>query len=133
MKIGRGETNHLFVDVDGTLLSWPPPGRPGGPTEEQRKNARAYLRSEAFEAAWLPKVDTVLVENVRQWHKASGGTLVIWSMGGAEHAAMARDFCGLPLLRVVCIGKPDLAVDDNPLVWSKHRLDVVGPGEFRVP
>lgn len=133
MKIGRGETNHLYVDVDGTLLVWPKPGNPGGPTDAQKANAWAYLRGEAHDAAVLPTINAQLVSRIKDWHARSGGNLMIWSMGGSYHSELARRFCGLEHERVFCLAKPDLAVDDNPLVWSKRRLDVVGPNDFTVP
>ena len=114
MKIGRGETNHLYCDVDGTLLIWPT--KPGAPQPGE-----------------IPKVNAELVANVKAWHKDSGGVLVIWSMGGPAHAVMARDLCEFGVERVICIGKPDLAIDDNPHVWGKRGPLVSAPEAFKVP
>lgn len=133
MKIGRGETNHLFVDVDGTLLMWPAPGRPGAPTDEQRHRLIAALLAGVKEWDGMPTINRRLVESVKAWHAASGGTLVIWSMGGTPHAIAARDICDFGSERVLCIAKPDLAIDDNPHVWGKRGVLVDSPDAFKVP
>lgn len=132
MKVGRGETNHLFVDVDGTLLVWGAPGRPGAPTSSQRHNALAALSGDFHDPELMPTRNERLVEQVKAWHR-SGGTLVIWSMGGPAHADMARRLCGFGEERVLCIGKPDLAIDDNPAVWGKGSVLVTAPDAFTAP
>lgn len=86
VKIGRGETNHLYVDVDGTLLIWPT--NPGSPRPGEQ-----------------PRINVELVECIKRWQSVSGGQLVIWSMGGVKHCEMAAELCGFI---GVCIAKPDL-------------------------
>lgn len=130
MKVGRGETNHLFVDVDGTLLIWPK--TPGSAEGVVRTNAIAARAGEPHDTAILPKVNKRLVEQLRAWH-AAGGVIVIWTLGGKAWAEMARDFCGLQgLERVICMAKPDLAIDDNPHLWGEGSVLVVAPDAFKV-
>lgn len=104
MKVGRGETNHVFVDVDGTLLIWPT--RAGSPLPGE-----------------TPMVNLPLVAALRRW-AAAGGRIVIWTMGGLAHAEMARQLCGLD---AICIPKPDLVVDDGPLL---KKFPVATPTGF---
>lgn len=96
VKIGRGETNHLYVDVDGTLLIWPTVA--GSPRSGE-----------------TPKVNEALVDCIKRWLKVSKGRLVIWSMGGPEHAELAATLCGFDTC--ICIAKPDLVIDD-----AAHKL-----------
>lgn len=130
MRIGRGETNSLFVDVDGTLLMWPEPGRPGGPTADQRLQLATQLLIGILQWPGMPTINRRLVHEIKEWHRASGGTLVIWSMNGAAHATGARDLCEFGKEGVLCIAKPDLAIDDNPHVWSKGSMLVAAPDAF---
>lgn len=97
MKLNRYDV--LYVDVDGTLLRWPglKPGRvprPGEPGHGAR-----------------PTVNAELVAALKEWHRA-GRTLVVWSHGGAEHARMAANLCGLS--PAACLPKPRAAIDDAP-------------------
>lgn len=112
MKLGRGKSDHLYVDVDGALLIWPT--NPGAP-----------------QAGEVPKVNDRLVAEIKSWLLLDNkNSLVIWSMGGAAHADMARRLCGFE--NAICIRKPGLAIDDNLFVWGKRKLDVVLPHEFKV-
>lgn len=108
MKVGRGETNHVYVDVDGTLLIWPT--RPGAPQPGE-----------------TPRVNSALVDCLKSWQRSSGGRIVVWTMGGCAHAEMAADLCGLE--SVTCIAKPDLVIDDGP-EFFKRKLPVQSPEEF---
>lgn len=107
MKLGRGETNHVFVDVDGTLLIWPT--TPGSPRPGE-----------------TPAVNADLVRRLKSW-QARGMRIVIWTMGGVQHAELARDLCGLA--GALCIAKPDIAIDDAGDGF-KRKLPVVLPAEF---
>lgn len=128
MSVGRGETNHVFVDVDGTLLVWPT--KPGSPHSLELEAARRFARGEplsALQAARLPRVNAELVRALKLWQEQTGGTIVIWTMGGRAHAELARTLCWLD--GAVCIAKPDLAVDDAGEAFRK-KLPVCLPGDF---
>lgn len=103
-RVGRGLTDHVFVDVDGTLLDWR--GAVCGTWEAK------------------PTINQRLVAELKKWKEKRGGTLVVWSTGGPSHAKRAADYCGLDAL---CIGKPDIAVDD----WL--NLPLCTPHEFSCP
>lgn len=124
--VGRGLTNYVYVDVDGTLLLWP--GNPGAPTQQQVENAMKAYRSEPFFDELMPAVNVELVDRLKDWQQRSGGCIVIWSMGGKAHAEMARAFCGL--LMATCLAKPDIAIDDGGENFLR-KLPVVLPGNFR--
>lgn len=106
--LGRGETNHIYVDVDGTLLIWPTV--PGSPRPGE-----------------TPRVNKQLVRRLKDYQARYGAQLVIWTMGGTKHAEMARERCGLD--GAICIAKPDLAVDDAGDGFKK-KLPVVLPADF---
>lgn len=97
----------LYVDVDGTLLLWPG-DRPG----------RVPRRGEPHYGE-PPAVNTSLVTELKRWHQPPR-TLVIWSHGGAAHAAMAANLCGLS--PAACLPKPSCAIDDA----SEKRLKQFG-------
>lgn len=102
LGVGRNETDHVYVDVDGTLLSEP--------------NEHGV-----YGVNWR------LVAKLKKW-MAAGGKVVIWTMGGVHHAEMARGLCGLE--GAICVAKPDLMIDDASakFFWKKHRI--VLPDEF---
>ena len=129
-RVGRGITDHVFVDVDGTLLIWPTKG--GGATGNELSAFRTACTGGQCDARLLPKVNVALVSELQEWQRRRNGRIVIWTMGGPDHANMARVFCGLEG-DVLCIGKPDLIVDDagQALIAKKHR--VVMPQDFRCP
>lgn len=102
---GRWVTNHVFCDVDGTLLLWPTV--PGSPQPGE-----------------TPTVNVELVEALRAWKRESGGTIVLWSRGGTAHADMARALCAI---EAVCIAKPDLMIDDADPMLLKKKLLLVKP------
>lgn len=109
MKVGRGETDHVFVDVDGTLLIWPT--NPGAPRPGE-----------------VPTVNTRLVAMLKEAQRR-GLKVVIWTMGGQAHAEMARRLCGLE--GAICIPKPDIVIDDAPDFFKK-KLPAVKPEFFGV-
>lgn len=95
------ETNHVFCDVDGTLLIWPT--KPGSPRPGE-----------------VPQVNRRLVTEIKRWQQRSNGILVIWSRRGLEHARMAMNLCGLD---AVCVAKPDIMIDDaDPMTFRKATL-----------
>lgn len=91
----------VYVDVDGTLLLWP--GRSPG----------AVPRPAEAGHGEPPAVNEPLVDVVKKWHR-DGRTPVVWSQGGAKHARMAADLCGLA--PGACLRKPAAVVDDH-LTW----------------
>jgi hypothetical protein len=105
VKLGRGETGHVFVDVDGTLLIWPT--RPGSPRPGE-----------------TPSVNRPLVDALKRW-TATGGRVVIWTMGGIAHAEMARELCALDA--AVCMAKPDIVVDDGDVL---RKMPFASPAAF---
>lgn len=130
-RVGRGLTDHLYVDVDGTLLIWP--ARGGGATHAETMAARKLWRDEPLteeERRHLPVINAELVRRINAWQAARPtGTLVIWSLGGTEHAKMARDLCGFPS-GTPCIAKPDLMVDDAAGETFAKKFPMVHPDAF---
>lgn len=110
-RVGRGITDHLYVDVDDTLFM----GNGSGP------------------------VNWPLVEEIKKWYsqrEAAGAEpcIVIWTMGGAAHAEEAMMKCDLDMgFRVVCIAKPDLMVDNGGHQWFYNKFRVVLPEAFKAP
>jgi hypothetical protein len=104
-----GRTNHVFCDVDGTLLIWPT--LPGSPRPGE-----------------TPRVNTALVEALRAWQARTGGQLVIWSGGGAKHAEMARELCGL---FAICLAKPEVMIDDAEPALLMKKLRAIKPEKFK--
>ena len=89
----------IFVDIDGTLTSVPT--RMWGPVYPER----------------IAAVQRLI---------ASGREVVLWSGGGTEYVrAFAKKY---DLRPSVCLGKPDMAVDDNPTI--RPRLRIVSPEDF---
>lgn len=107
--MGAGLTNHVFVDVDGTLLIWPTRAGSPGPGE-------------------VPKVNQPLVDQLKAWKVKTGGTLVIWTRGGTAHAEMARKLCGLD---AICVAKPEVTIDDADAPLLAKKLRIVKPHEFK--
>ncbi len=103
----------LFVDVDGTLLFWDEkPGRVtrGVPLEQLHLHCI---------------VNVTLVERLKRWKKP-GNLLVVWSMGGKDHAQWAVKLVGLQGAVDVCLPKPCGLVDDAGDRWNRH-LQFFGP------
>lgn len=95
-KINKDEAI-IYCDVDGTLLIWPNvAGRPG-------RGADDIVNEE-------PKINVGLVQRLKAWKKETGGTIIIWTGGGKEHAEYARRLTGLD---AVCLSKPKYVVDDG--------------------
>ena len=91
----------IFIDIDGTLTTVP--GQKWGPVLPERL---AILRA--------------LI--------ASGREVVLWSGGGSGYArAFAVKY---DLTPTVCIGKPDIVVDDNPTIRPLKRMKIVAPEAF---
>lgn len=133
-RVGRGVNDWVYVDVDGTLLLWPTdPGSPL-PREVEAARRKAYgLNLAPGTEAYLPRVNTTLVNELLRWAAKRKGVVAIWSMGGAEHATLARKLCGLDNFSwVICLAKPDMMVDDGARhLMAKHP--VVLPGDFKCP
>jgi len=91
----------LYVDVDGTLLTWP--GGVGSGTPKPNEQTVAYIRG---------------------WLAQSRARVYIWSFGGAEHAHNAARFCGIENLVSGYIGKPTEILDDDPNIKTRinHRM-----------
>jgi len=140
-RAGRGITDHVCVDVDGTLILWAT--GPGSCTEAEvaaatrNISAIAERRAEEIPAEdrhLVPRVNWPLVEELKKWANRRDGTIVIWTMGGPKHAELAMMLCGLDMgYRVECIAKPDLIVDDagHDKLFARHRA--VLPHEFKCP
>ena len=83
------DTPTVYVDVDGTLLLW---------RERYGKG--------------VPLINEPLVNSLRHQHE--GGTMIyLWSRGGAKHAEMAADFCGIKRIVAGYMHKPQMMVDDD--------------------
>jgi hypothetical protein len=144
-RVGRGITDHVFVDVDGTLLVWPtkPGGASAGEVEAAYRNVNALSsRSPALVIAedrhLVPRVNWDLVEELEAWAARRNGTIVIWTMGGTSHAELAMRCCdwdrgedAFPKVR--CIAKPDVMVDDAKHEKWTARHRVIQPHEFKCP
>jgi len=140
-RVGRGITDHVYVDVDGTLLLWPtkPGGATGGELAAAHRNISAIADQKpedipAADRALVPRVNWPLVEQIKAWANRRNGTIVIWTTGGSEHAELAMMLCGLDMgYLVVCVGKPDLIVDDAHHDKLFARIRAVLPHEFKCP
>ena len=129
-KVGRAITDWVYVDVDGTLLLWP--DEPGHPTKEQTENLKKWWNGKPYNEKLLPKVNKRLVEELEKWQKRRNGTIVIWTMGGEEHAQIALHMTKLISGAVRCMAKPDLMIDDGQRhLMAKHP--VVLPSDFKCP
>ena len=89
----------IFFDIDGTLTSVPT--KMWGPVYPAR----------------IAAVQRLI---------ASGREVILWSGGGTAYARAFAEKYDLPA--AVCIGKPDMAIDDNPTI--RPRLRIVSSGEF---
>lgn len=142
-RVGRGITDTLCVDVDGTLLLWPT--KPGGATPSElaaaHRNVAALAdRTPALvryeDRDYVPSVNWPLVDAIKSWydHRSDAGAsprIIIWTMGGSAHAALAMMCCGFDMgYMVECIGKPDLIIDDakHDKLFASHRA--VLPRDF---
>lgn len=136
-RVGRGITDAVYVDVDGTLLFWPT--SLGGPTPQELRNARDKCAGLPHTPGMLPRVNTRLVGELHRWYvtrvsKGGSPVIVIWSMGGRQHALMAVTFCDFPAaMHIRCLPKPDCIVDDGggALLFKKHPVQL--PHEFMCP
>ena len=91
----------IFIDIDGTLTTVP--GQKWGPV--------------------LPERIAILQALI-----ASGREVVLWSGGGSDYA---RAFAAKhDLTPAVCIGKPDIIVDDNPTMRPLKRMKIIAPEVF---
>ena len=107
------EPSSICVDVDGTLLIWPTV--PGSPRPGE-----------------TPKVNAALVAALRRWKQANPSrVLVVWTMGGAEHARMAVKVAGIGDLCNFAMAKPVAFIDDAPAdLLKRKRVNVVHPDAF---
>lgn len=109
-RIGRGLTDHLYIDVDDTLLK--------GLTRE--------VLSWAF------------VDAVKAWYRqrhdhGASPVIVIWSVGGMKRAQEADVACKFTEegYAVANIAKPDLMIDNGGHEWFYRKFKVVHPDTFR--
>jgi len=94
----------IFVDVDGTL------------TDEQR--AKSVFKSGRREDV-IAKVKKLISE---------GHEIVLWT-GNTKYAKQAAEELGIDA--AVCVGKPDLLVDNQAGTWSRRlRKRMRTPEEF---
>ncbi len=92
----------IFCDVDGTL-------------------------SEDGTRKWAPPRHDVM--EVLSAAIAAGHEVILWSAQGEDYCrAWARRYHLGPH---ACISKPDLAVDDRPLLRGENRLTVIPPEELK--
>lgn len=108
-RVGRGLTDTIYVDVDGTLLGWPLGVNNSEPIINQR-----------------------LVSELLKWRERRNGTLVVWTTGGKKHAEMAAAKCFPGDESIVCMAKPDLIVDDCGQILGT-TIRVALPEEFNAP
>lgn len=140
-RVGRGITDAVYVDVDGTLLLWPT--KVGSPTPEETAAARRMISGDAYEHGkpregdehLCPTINVALVARLKAWYaerEAAGASplIVIWTMGGRQHAELAMMLCDFDMGYCVdCLPKPDVMVDDaGALLMRKHP--VVTPEAF---
>lgn len=105
-------TGTIFVDVDGTLLLWPTVAGAPRPGE-------------------VPTVNQPLVDAIKRWLYAdTARRLVIWTMGGTEHAVMAATICGLPM--AICLAKPEFIIDDADAKLFHKKHFATHPDAFMV-
>ena len=136
-RVGRGITDAVYVDVDGTLLLWPTVQ--GAPSPEELRNARDKVLGLPHTPSMLPRPNARLIAELHRWYVtriAKGGSpvIVIWSMGGRAHALMAAELCDFPrAMHIRCMPKPDCIIDDGgpALLFKKHP--VLQPHEFTCP
>ena len=100
--------NSVFVDVDGCLLIWPGKKRGRIP----RKGEPGYGES--------PTPNLQVIEMIKK-HKAKGRYIVVWSRGGARHARMAVEHCGLGDVVDLCLAKPRTVIDDSFGWWERNE------------
>lgn len=135
-RVGRGITDAVYVDVDGTLLLWPTVQ--GSPRPEEVRNAQDKVLGRPHTPVMLPTINRRLVAELHRWYisrAAHGGKplIVIWSMGGHDHAQLAADLCDFPkAMRVCCMPKPDMMVDDGAAIFFKKH-PVTLPDLFTCP
>lgn len=91
----------IYIDIDGTLTD-----RPDHP----------WGAPIAFRIAW---VKTMIEE---------GKSIVLWSGTGTAYVRAFAEQHGLGA--AVCIGKPEMCIDDNPGIRPEGRMRIVGPVEF---
>jgi hypothetical protein len=103
MSLLGDEKDHrttVFSDIDGCLILWPGP-KPG--------SSRYYRASKEKE---IPKPNAKIVEYLKS-KKKEGFTIVLWSIGGAEHCRWAAKLCGIENIVDYCLAKPIIMVDDH--------------------
>lgn len=150
-RVGRGITDVIAVDVDGTLLLWPE--RNGGASAREIEAARRHVGRMAeascddmngVEASeedrrFLPRINAPLVKELKAWaaaRAAAGGNphFLFWTMGGEEHAELAMILCGFDMgHRYTLVGKPDIIVDDAGQALLSKKHPVVLPSDFKCP
>lgn len=117
MKIIKNDLT-VFVDVDDTLVDWVA----SNGLEDTTHTTRHW---------WTDPLDDVMKTivaneaNVRLLKEKSvrGWTVVVWSLGGAAHAASIVTALRLTDYVDYVIGKPQCIIDDkDPVEWLPKRI-----------
>jgi ribonucleotide monophosphatase NagD (HAD superfamily) len=90
----------IFVDIDGTLTDF---GQQGGNPLPER----------------IGKINRLIRKGIE---------VIVWSGGGTEYAKEFAEKNGI--IGAVCIGKPEIMVDDNPNVRPVGTMTIVEPMTF---
>lgn len=91
----------IYFDIDGTLTR-KPNGQWGEPIQDRI-------------AAVIDAIDR-------------GHEVVVWSGRGTKYAKAFAEKYGI--LGALCIGKPDIAVDDDPDIRPRTLMRIVSPEEW---
>ncbi len=97
----------IYTDVDGCLIFWPGPKK--GSTRYSRRTGE------------LPVPNNKIVSYLRQKY-TEGFTIILWSMGGAEHCKWAAKLCGMEDIVSKYLVKPGTLVDDNHKWYFRNRI-----------
>ncbi len=95
------DTRPIFIDIDGTLTT--------------HGNVQ-----------WADPIQS-RIDQVKKMLR-DGKSVVIWSGGGCEYARTWASAYGLD--KAVCIGKPEMCVDDNPHIRPEGRMPIRSPEDF---
>ena len=108
MNRAKNMTAAVFVDVDGTLITW----------ERRRGKLRA-------------RPNLKLIERIRAAQRGEQIDFVLWSRRGRIYARAMAGRLGVLDLFCAIVGKPTAIIDDEGLAWLKGVR--VNPGEMGDP